>query len=342
MNWTPYDGQLRLHAFSHVASGANSVMYWHWHSIHNSFETYWKGLLSHDMQPNAPYREACTIGADFKRLSEKLVNLKKKNRVAMLVSNEALTALNLFRLPDGKTFYNDVVRWLFDALYEMNVECDMLFPEDENFGDYDVLLVPALYTAPRALLERLKAFVAAGGELVTTFKTAFSDENLKVYPETQPAVLAECLGIAYDEFTVPENVGVCGESLPDSPFSLDGARPPGGRVGPRALRPQVLGQICGDHRKRVRRGPRDVPCDDDVARLPQGGADARFEACRRLGRRAAGTVPADHQERREPGRAERAVLFQLFARGCRAGLPPRGRHRAAQRRVGFARRHAAA
>ena len=80
--------------------------------IHNSFETYWKGLLSHDMQPNAPYREACTIGADFKRLSEKLVNLKKKNRVAMLVSNEALTALNLFRLPDGKTFYNDVVRWL--------------------------------------------------------------------------------------------------------------------------------------------------------------------------------------------------------------------------------------
>ena len=232
VNWTPYDGQLRLHAFSHVASGANSVMYWHWHSIHNSFETYWKGLLSHDMQPNAPYREACTIGADFKRLSEKLVNLKKKNRVAMLVSNEALTALNLFRLPDGKTFYNDVVRWLFDALYEMNVECDMLFPEDENFGDYDVLLVPALYTAPRALLERLKAFVAAGGELVTTFKTAFSDENLKVYPETQPAVLAECLGIAYDEFTVPENVGVSGEALPDSPASvwMELVRPEGASV----------------------------------------------------------------------------------------------------------------
>ena len=150
----------------------------------------------------------------------------------MLVSNEALTALNLFRLPDGKTFYNDVVRWLFDALYEMNVECDMLFPEDENFGDYDVLLVPALYTAPRALLERLKAFVAAGGELVTTFKTAFSDENLKVYPETQPAVLAECLGIAYDEFTVPENVGVCGEALPDSPASvwMELVRPEGASI----------------------------------------------------------------------------------------------------------------
>ncbi|MBQ2667649.1 MAG: beta-galactosidase [Clostridia bacterium] len=202
-NWTPYDGQLRLHAFSHVASGANAVMYWHWHSIHNSFETYWKGLLSHDLQPNAPYREACTIGADFARLSHKLVNLKKKNRVGMLVSNEALTALSLWRFN-----YNDVMRWMFDTLYEMNIECDMLFPQDENFEDYDVLVVPALYSAPRELLERIRDFVKNGGELVTTFRTGFTDDNQKVYPEVQPAVLQDCLGIAYDEFTIPENVGI--------------------------------------------------------------------------------------------------------------------------------------
>ena len=60
--WTPYKGQLRLQAYSHLASGANSVMYWHWHSIHNSMETYWKGLLGHDFQENATYREACMIG----------------------------------------------------------------------------------------------------------------------------------------------------------------------------------------------------------------------------------------------------------------------------------------
>gem|GEM_PF-5160511 len=34
--WTPYKGQLRQQAYSHLASGANSVMYWHWHSIHNT------------------------------------------------------------------------------------------------------------------------------------------------------------------------------------------------------------------------------------------------------------------------------------------------------------------
>lgn len=206
VTWTPYRGQLRLQAFSHIASGANAVMYWHWHSIHNSVETYWKGILSHDLQPNETYREVCTIGVDFSRLSEKLVNLKKHNRVAMLVSNEALTALERFQLPAG-TGYNDVVRWLYDALYEMNVECDILYPQDEDeFSEYDVLLVPALYSAPRELLERLKGFVERGGELVATFKTGFADEHLKVYTDVQPAVLSECFGIAYDQFTMPQNV----------------------------------------------------------------------------------------------------------------------------------------
>ena len=137
--WTPYKGQLRLQAYSHIASGSNSVMYWHWHSIHNSFETYWKGLLSHDFQENETYREACIVGKEWKEIGSHLVNLKKKNDVAVLVSNEALTALKWFGIQavsgdNGKMMYNDVVRWIYDTLYKMNVECDFLFPESENMA----------------------------------------------------------------------------------------------------------------------------------------------------------------------------------------------------------------
>ena len=122
--WTPYKGQLRLQGYSHLASGSNSVMYWHWHSIHNSFETYWKGLLSHDMQENAPYREACIMGKEFSEIGSHLVNLKKKNDVAILVSNEALTALKWFGIEataagNNGIGYNDVVRWIYDALYQI-------------------------------------------------------------------------------------------------------------------------------------------------------------------------------------------------------------------------------
>ena len=218
--WTPYKGQLRLQAYSHLASGANSVMYWHWHSIHNACETYWKGILSHDFQENATYREACIIGNEFARLGKHLVNLKKKNEVAVLVSNEALTALNWFRIQeqapgaDAKSiYYNDVMRWMYDTLYHMNVECDFIWPESENLEQYKAIVVPALYAAPDELLIRLKQYVENGGTLIASFKTAFANENVKVSHQVQPHILSNCFGVHYDQFTFPKNVGLTGEVI---------------------------------------------------------------------------------------------------------------------------------
>ena len=230
--WTPYKGQLRLQAYSHLASGANSVMYWHWHSIHNSFETYWKGLLSHDFQENATYREACIIGNEFVSLGKHLVNLKKKNEVAVLVSNEALTALNWFRIQeqapgaDAKSiYYNDVMRWMYDTLYHMNVECDFIWPESENLEQYKAIVVPALYAAPDELLIRLKQYVENGGTLIASFKTAFANENVKVSHQVQPHILSNCFGVHYDQFTFPKNVGLTGEVIPEKTDQKGNAHP---------------------------------------------------------------------------------------------------------------------
>ena len=216
--WLPYPGQLRLQAYSHLANGSNSVMYWHWHSIHNSFETYWKGLLSHDMEENAVYKEACIIGSEFKKLSSVLSGFKKDNKVAIMVSNEALTALKWVGIEasaagDNGIGYNDVVRWLYDTLFKMNVECDFVWPESDNLDQYKAIFVPALYAAPDELLEKLKQYTANGGTLVATFKTAFANENVKVSHEMQPHILSNCFGISYQQFTFPKNTGLSGSII---------------------------------------------------------------------------------------------------------------------------------
>lgn len=223
IDWTPYDGQLRLQAFSHLANGADGVMYWHWHSIHNSFETYWRGLLGHDMQENRLYREAKTIGADFARLSDELCGLKKSCRAAVLVSNEALTALSrspMFPLPGGEVFYNDIVREYYDALYELNVECDVVSAVAEkkrfDFSAYDLLVVPALYAAEGELLQAISDYVKNGGHLVISYKSGYANEYLTVYHDTKPHILHECLGVSYQEYTVPKGVLLKTESrLPE-------------------------------------------------------------------------------------------------------------------------------
>lgn len=210
-HWTPYPGQLRLQAFSHLASGANMVAYWHWHSIHNSFETYWKGLLSHDLAPNPVYEEARTIGADFARLSGQLSDLQKPNKVAILVSNESLSGIERFRMLSFKRHYNDVVRLMYDQLYRMNIACDIVGPSSEHLETYTLLIVPALYAAPDSLLERLNAFVEQGGHIVYTFKSGFADQYQKVRTVTQPGIISAACGVSYSLFVEPKGVRLQGD-----------------------------------------------------------------------------------------------------------------------------------
>lgn len=210
--WTPYPGQLRLHAYSHLASGANGVMYWNWHSIHNGYETYWKGLLSHDLESNPTYEEACILGKELKELSKDLINLKKKNKVALVIDNESLTAFKWFPI-DRDLSYNDVVRWMYDSLYEMNIECDVVFAKDLDISKYKVIVTPALYSTSEEVIYKLKSFVEDGGVLVSSFKSFVSDEHLSVYHHKQPHILHEAFGISYNQFTEPGKITLDGKKV---------------------------------------------------------------------------------------------------------------------------------
>jgi beta-galactosidase len=211
----PYPGQLRLQAFSHFASGANMVAYWPWHSIHNSAETYWKGLLSHDMQTNPTYEEAKTIASDLKRIGSHIINLEKKNKVAILASNESISAL----MWHGFSFtmnYNDVLRKLYESLYRMNVECDFVTPGSLDLEKYSLLIVPPLYVASDSLLEKLNRFAFDGGHILYAFKSGFCNENVQVRMDMMPAVLREATGFYYQQFTNTRGIG-----LKDNPFKVD-------------------------------------------------------------------------------------------------------------------------
>lgn len=216
--WLPYPGQLRLQAFSHLAGGADCVSYWHWHSIHNAIESYWKGVLSHDFSAGAVYQEAATIGQDFARLSPHLLHLKKENRVAVMVSNLAQTGLEWFpTCQQGETpehRYNDYLRWLCDSLYRLNVEYDLIPDTCLDFSRYDLLVLPCLYAASEELLAAVDRYVREGGHLIATFKTAFAGPWLKIYHDAQPHGLTDCLGLTYDRFTQPKGVGLESASIP--------------------------------------------------------------------------------------------------------------------------------
>lgn len=211
--YPPYDGQLRLDVYTHVSSGANMVEYWHWHSIHAGQETYWKGVLSHDLLPNREYAEVTRVAHELQRIGPELANMQIHNHVAILYSVDSSNAISFMpfeRHADtgwtpGRAAgeYNAIVNQLHRSLYRANVGADFVFPDTSaaDLAKYELLIVPCLYIADDALLEKISNYVHNGGHVLMTFKSGFANENSAVRWELAPGPLRKAAGFTYQEFS---------------------------------------------------------------------------------------------------------------------------------------------
>ena len=209
--YPPYDGQMREDVYTHISNGADMVEYWHWASIAANQETYWKGVLSHDLEPNRPYAEVSRTAHELEKIGPHLVGMKIKNDVAILWSRDSLNAINHMPFTSNADMpwepgratanYATLVRQIHDSLYHLNVGSDFVFPETTDFSQYKLLIVPALYISDDVLLQRISDYVKNGGHVVMTFKSAFANENAAVRWVRAPGPLREAVGFSYQEFS---------------------------------------------------------------------------------------------------------------------------------------------
>lgn len=204
--YPPFDGQGRLFVYSHLAGGANMVEYWHWHSIHYGQETYWKGVLGHDLEPNRFYDEVSRTAHELQKIGPRLVNLKIKNEAAILYSRESDFGLSYMPFRDagagrGNNAYMEVVRQMHRAAFRNNIGVDFVLAENADFTGYKLLLVPPLYVASDALLNKIADFVKSGGHVIMSVKSGFCDENSVVRHIKAPGPLRNAAGFYYQEFS---------------------------------------------------------------------------------------------------------------------------------------------
>jgi beta-galactosidase len=213
-NHPPFAGQIKQAAFALLARGARMVEYWHWHTLHFGAETYWGGVLPHSQKPGRIYREVAELGASLKRIGDALDDFEPDADVLMLYSTDTKWSFEAYPPlpaadggPDRSAYANifdAFYRGLFETGAQVRVQHVRQFvdaPIDELVARYPVLVVPALYVADDAALERLRDYAAAGGHLVLGVRTGYGDELARARHAVAPAHLAEAAGISYDEFS---------------------------------------------------------------------------------------------------------------------------------------------
>lgn len=126
----PYDGQLRMNVYGHTADGANMVSYWHWRSLHYGQETYWKGILSHDLELDQVYGEFSRTARELARVGPRLANLEHRNRVGLLFSIDSHHGIQFMPFSD-RVNYQTLLRQFHRTLYFLNAGVDFVAPESD-------------------------------------------------------------------------------------------------------------------------------------------------------------------------------------------------------------------
>lgn len=203
MNWQPRNvakqpGEMIRNSLQHVARGADGVMFFQWRASKAGAEKYHSGMVPHAGTDTKVWREAVELGAILNRLTG-VVGTTVTADVALVFDWESWWALEGDAHPSVDVTYLDRVHALYRPFWEAGITVDVI-PPDRDFSPYQLVVLPTLYMADRAMSDRFDRYIADGGSAIVTYLSGTVDENLHLYLGGFPGAFRETLGVRVEEF----------------------------------------------------------------------------------------------------------------------------------------------
>jgi len=200
VNWHPVNkfkrpGMHLLSSLQFIAHGSDSVMYFQWRKSRGSSEKFHGAVVDHDRSTeNRVFKDVAEVGRSLEKLSD-VVGTLPKSDVAILYDWESNWAL-----ADAQGYAQDTKRYPqtcqqhYKAFWERDISVDVITKE-QDFSKYKLLVVPMLYMMSAELMDRFKAYVKAGGNLVMTYISGIVDENDLTFLGSWASQLQEIFGL---------------------------------------------------------------------------------------------------------------------------------------------------
>ncbi|MEK3902453.1 beta-galactosidase [Paenibacillus sp. FSL R7-0179] len=203
-NWQPYNslkrpGVMRLWSYQAVARGADTVLFFQLRRSIGACEKYHGAVIEHaGHEHTRVFRECAELGRELESLGGELLDARSAAQIGIIYDWENRWALDLSSGPSVALKYVDEVHKYYDALYQQNIEADMIGVE-EDLSRYKIIIAPVLYMVKPGFAEKVEAFVRAGGTFITTYFSGIVNENDLVTVGGYPGELRKVLGIWSEE-----------------------------------------------------------------------------------------------------------------------------------------------
>lgn len=185
----PRPNQAKMWSYQGMARGCNSLMYFRYRGATKGAEQFCYGVIDADNRKRRKFYEVQSFFADIRKHTDAL-NAQIKSDAAIVYDYDSLAA---FRIQKQSILLNTTkeMQKFHKVFYDENVMIDVI-PEDRDFSDYKVIILPQMIITKPEFRERVEAFVKNGGTVVLTYRNAVknADNNLE---------LGKMIPVGYDE-----------------------------------------------------------------------------------------------------------------------------------------------
>lgn len=195
---TPEPGEMRRMAYTSIARGADSLLFFRWRTARFGAEEYWCGVIDHDNIPRRRYREAEKLGEELQRIGPEVLGTHVFANVGVAAGDldvvDAHTALSM-GLPSPVKMAETIHTFFNRKGYA--VGC--VHPTDD-LSDLELYVIPHWAVFDPTWETHLSDWVDQGGILVIGARTASKDLNNNVIADPLPGVLTGLAGVTVEEY----------------------------------------------------------------------------------------------------------------------------------------------
>lgn len=178
-----------------LAHGSDSVLYFQWRKSRGSSEKFHGAVVDHDNSTeNRVFKEVSQVGDILDNIKE-VKGSMKESKVAIIYDWEndwALKDAQGFGLDSKK--YPQILQEHYKYFWNKNISVDVITP-NQDFSKYKLIVAPMMYLITEETMDKLKAFVSDGGNLVGSYLTGLVNENDLTYLGGWPLTLREIFGV---------------------------------------------------------------------------------------------------------------------------------------------------
>lgn len=195
---TPEPGEVRRMAYTSLARGADSLLFFRWRTCRYGAEEYWCGVLDHDDVPRRRYDEIKDLGTELKTIGPEILGTSVYVDVGIAAADmEVYDAHST--MPFGLPSPREVARTVHTFFTKHGYAVGCVHPSDD-LSDLKVYIIPHWELFNSAWLPALEAYVEGGGLLVVGARTATKDWQNNVVSDTPPGILQRLTGIKVVEY----------------------------------------------------------------------------------------------------------------------------------------------